>query len=341
MIGQKAMRGRVMGGLLVLVWAVSWAAGQEQSGAPRRVSAQDRWRNRPRLTAYEIKVEKQIYKKTPQGELALYVHYPPGWKTTDKRAAMVFFFGGAWVSGTVEQFRPQADYLAGRGLVTIRADYRVRNRHRTEPEQCVEDAKSAVRWVRQRAGTLGIDPEKIVASGGSAGGHLAACTYTTKGLEGEGEDRKVSSQPNLLVLYNPVLNCMGERIRRRMGDEERARRLSPNLHLSKQTPAAIVLFGTADPLSAQGREMLEKSVKVGNSVVLYEAEGQRHGFFNQSPWLEGSTRMVDGFLVQHGYLKGKATVKVPKGKAALKRIIAGAKEEDGSKSDTRKSSGES
>ena len=51
--------------------------------------------------------------------------------------------------------------------------------------------------------------------------------------------------------------------------------------------------------------------------------------------------MVDGFLVQHGYLKGKATVKVPKGKAALKRIIAGAKEEDGSETDSRKSSGES
>ena len=88
----------------------------------------------------------------------------------------MFFFGGAWTQWRPGQFEPQASYLAGRGMVAIRADYRVKNRHRATPADGVEDAKSAIRWVRQNASMLGVDPDRIVAAGGSAGGHLAACT---------------------------------------------------------------------------------------------------------------------------------------------------------------------
>ena len=53
-----------------------------------------------------------IYKKTKQADLEIVVHYPPGWKETDKRPAIVFFFGGGWTSGTIRQFEPQANHLA-------------------------------------------------------------------------------------------------------------------------------------------------------------------------------------------------------------------------------------
>src|SRR5205823_3485066 len=129
---------------------------------------------------------------------ALHVHYPPDWKKEDKRPVIVFFFGGGWTQGKVEQFEPQAAYLAGRGLVAARADYRVNSRHGVTPDACVEDAKSAVRWLRLNAAMLGIDPERVVAAGGSAGGHIAACT-TCPGLDAEDEDAKVSSRPNALV----------------------------------------------------------------------------------------------------------------------------------------------
>ena len=92
-----------------------------------------------------------VYKKTKQADLELVVHYPPGWKETDKRPAIVFFFGGGWTGGKIEQFEPQASHLASRGMVAVRADYRVKSRHGVTPKECVEDAKTAIRWVRTKA----------------------------------------------------------------------------------------------------------------------------------------------------------------------------------------------
>jgi acetyl esterase/lipase len=132
-----------------------------------------------------------VYRKAKQAHLEIEIHYPPGWKDTDKRPGIVFFFGGGWEQGTIRQFEPQTTHLASRGIVAARADYRVKSRHGVTPKECVEDAKSAIRWMRQNAAKLGVDPERIVAAGGSAGGHIAACTALTPGLDAPGEDVSV------------------------------------------------------------------------------------------------------------------------------------------------------
>ena len=95
-------------------------------------------------------------------ELQIHLNYPPGWKPGDKRAGIVFFFGGGWTGGSVEQFALQAEYFASRGLVAARADYRVKSRDQVTPDKCVEDARSAVRWMRKNAKLLGIDPKKLI-----------------------------------------------------------------------------------------------------------------------------------------------------------------------------------
>ena len=87
--------------------------------------------------------------------------------------AIVFFFGGGWSQGTVTQFTPQAKHFAERGMVAILADYRVFRRHGTTALEAMADARSAVRWVRANASKLGVDPNRIVAAGGSSGGHIA------------------------------------------------------------------------------------------------------------------------------------------------------------------------
>lgn len=250
------------------------------------------------------RAESRVYKRASRSDLAIHLHFPPDWRPEDHRPAIVFFFGGGWTTGNVRQFEEQAAHLARRGLVAARADYRVRLRHNVTPDKCVEDAKSAVRWLRQHAAELGIDPDKIVAAGGSAGGHIAACASLSKGLDEEGEDLAISSKPNALVLFNPVLSFVD--LPRLMvliaSDEALGETMSPILHLSKETPPTLLLYGTDDPLHAQGKAFLERANEVGVRCEMFTAEGMPHGFFNRPPWKDTTLQRVDEFLVSLGYL---------------------------------------
>jgi acetyl esterase/lipase len=256
-------------------------------------------------------VKTFTYKKTKQADLEMHVHSPPDWKPEDKRPAIVFFFGGGWTTGNIQQFEPQATYLASRGMVAARADYRVKSRHGVAPDACVEDAKSAVRWLRQNAARLGVDPERIVASGGSAGGHIAACT-ACPGLDSEEGDVKISSRPNALLLFNPALRFAGvPGMMQRIGNDEKlGERISPTLHLTKDTPPALLFYGKRDDLLKQGEEYVAKSKEVGHQADLFLAEGAGHGFFNRSPWREKTLQRADEFLASLGYLKGRPTIQV-------------------------------
>jgi acetyl esterase/lipase len=271
----------------------------------------------PATSAPAENVKEFVYKKTPQGELKIYVHLPPGWKASDKRPAIVFFFGGGWTGGTVGQFLPQAAYLATRGLVTARADYRVKSRQGTTPRECVEDAKSAVRWLRQKAGELGIDTAKVIAAGGSAGGHIAACTALVEGLDAKDEDKSVSSKPDALVLFNPVVDLtnLGAAAAKAKAsfDPEKAKEISPILYLKKESPPMILFYGTSDQFVPQGRAMLARAKELGARVELYTAEGMPHGFFNKPPWTEITVRQADAFLASLGYLTGEPTIQPPAG----------------------------
>ena len=136
----------------------------------------------------------EVYKEASGTKLRLYIFNPAGHKPADNRPAIVFFFGGGWNGGTPKQFEPHARYLASRGMVALLADYRVKSRQGTSPFECVKDGKSAVRWIRKNSSRLGIDPSRIAAGGGSAGGHVAAATGTVPGLEEKGEDPSISAQ---------------------------------------------------------------------------------------------------------------------------------------------------
>jgi len=259
-------------------------------------------------------VKSFTYKTTPQGKLDMHVHFPTDWKASDKRPAIVFFFGGGWARGTVKQFEPQAKYLAMRGMVAARADYRVKSRHGVSPVACVEDAKSAVRWLRSHARELGIDSKRIVASGGSAGGHIAACTGTTPGLDARSEDGEISSRPSAMILFNPVLRFAGvEALEGRLGRNSKplAPAISPTLQLNADSPPAILFFGDRDRLLTQGREYVKAAAAKGVRAEIDIAEGRGHGYFNRSPWFERTLQRADKFLASLGYVEGEPTVKLP------------------------------
>ncbi len=92
-------------------------------------------------------------------------------------------------------------------MVCISAEYRIESKHGTSPIESTLDAMHAMQTVRARAAELGIDPNCIAASGGSAGGHLAASVASVGGFEDTSDDLKnVSPRPNALLLFNPVLD---------------------------------------------------------------------------------------------------------------------------------------
>jgi acetyl esterase/lipase len=253
-----------------------------------------------------------IYTKTKQADLEMVVHFPPGWKATDKRPGIVFFFGGGWENGTIRAFEPQAQYFASRGMVAARADYRVKSRHGVTPKECVEDARAAMRWFRQNAAKLGVDPDKIVASGGSAGGHIAACTTLMPAAELKAEE--LSCKANALLLFNPVLRFGPQMLKRVDNDEAVGKAISPILYLAKDSPPTLLFFGTDDFLLKQGEEFIQRSKELGHRAEMFTAEKQPHAFFHQPPWKEKTLQRADEFLASLGYLEGKPTIQVPAGK---------------------------
>ena len=250
------------------------------------------------------------YTKTKQADLEIVVHYPPGWRETDKRPGIVFFFGGGWEAGSIKQFEPQAQYLASRGTVAARADYRVKSRHGVTPKECVDDGRAALRWFRQNADKLGVDPDKIVASGGSSGGHIAACTTLMPAAEGK--DEKVSCKANALLLFNPALRF--DFLAKVDNDKELAKAISPVLYLTKDSPPTLLFFGTDDFLFDHAKQFMQRAKELGHRSEIFTAEKQPHGFFNKSPWKEKTLLRADEFLVSLGYLQGRATIKIPDGK---------------------------
>lgn len=253
----------------------------------------------------------ETYKTIGDTKLNLYLFSPASPKNAP---SIVFFFGGGWKNGTPQQFETQCRELAKRGMVAIAADYRVESRHGVKPTQCLADARSAVRWVRAHAEQLGVDPQRIAAGGGSAGGHLAACTPFITEFDEPNEDKSVNAVPNALVLFNPALvlapiegfdaEGFGTRVpEERMGTKPE--NLSPAHHITKNGPPTIIFHGREDTTVpfASAEAFTAKMKLLGNRCELRGYEGQKHGFFNGDEYKEKTLAEADQFLVSLGWLK--------------------------------------
>jgi acetyl esterase/lipase len=220
------------------------------------------------------------YKPTAKGELTLHVFRPLG-ATTAPRPAIVFFFGGGWQRGTPLQFYPECHALAARGMVAISADYRTAFSHGTTAFEAVADGKSAIRWIRSHAKELGIDPNKITAAGASAGGQVAAAAGMVPGLDDAAEDPSVSSRPDALVLWYPVIDNGPQGY----GDasvKARYQEISPLHHVSAKSPPTLVFLGTKDPLVpvATVREFESRMKRSGVRCEVKLIEGGVHPLYS-------------------------------------------------------------
>ncbi|PVD52925.1 peptidase S9 [Terrimonas sp.] len=236
------------------------------------------------------------------------IYSPKHGKSSKKYPAIVFFFGGGWVQGNIAQFRPHAEYFSDRGMISVLVDYRVFSRNKSTPFESLEDAKSAIRFLRSNAEKFHIDPDRIVASGGSAGGQLAAAAATCKKYNDRNDDLGVSARPNALVLFNPVIdNGPGGYGYERIGDEYLY--FSPLHNLRKgEVPPTIIFLGTEDEAIPVETVRYYKKVmeKIGSRCDLHLYEGQKHGFFNfkNIKYYKITLIKADEFLTSIGFLKG-------------------------------------
>ncbi len=256
--------------------------------------------------------ETLVYKTVGDRALKLFIEKPADWKATDRRPAVVFYFGGGWVGGSPAQFARQSAYLATRGLVGIRVEYRVIPRNSQEPPTiCCADAKSAIRYVRSHASELGIDPGRVAGAGGSAGGHLAAFTALVSGQDDPRDDLSVSCKPDALVLFNPVFNngpgqWGHERVR------DRYLEFSPAHHVTKDAPPTIVFLGDSDKLIPVSvvRDFEAEMKKAGARCDAHIYPGAGHGFFNKDPYFTACLIETDRFLESLGWIQGPPTLKL-------------------------------
>ena len=261
-------------------------------------------------------VYKTVSRNGEPLEMKIDTFLPTGHQASDIRPAIVFFHGGGWYGGHNNQFFTQCRYLALRGMVAFAAEYRCINDFKTTPKECVIDGKSAVRWLRQHAAKLGIDPKKLAVGGDSAGGHIAAATAFAQGFEEESEDKATSCRPDALVLFEPVFdNGPGGFAHDLVKEYWKA--FSPIDNIGGNLPPAIVLLGTKDeyvPVET-GKRFQRLMKEKGGRCDLHLYEGKKHGFFNL--WIGKEDLAltlveVDRFLTSLGYLIGEPILNLGK-----------------------------
>ncbi len=264
--------------------------------------------------AQQFKYEQVSFEyKRIDGNSLKMVMYKPQVADGIKLPALVFFFGGGWVNGNTNQFKLQSEYFASRGMVVFCPEYRIQSKHNTTPFESVKDAKSAIRYLKIHGDALGIDTSKIVVSGGSAGGHLAACTAILENCNEESDDLSVSTKPLALVLFNPVVDTG----KRGYGQEKLAGRefeLSPVHHITPGVPPTLIMHGKTD--TTVPYENVQRFTQImkqdGNKCILMGYKNQGHGFFNYSrspKYFLKTLKKTESFLEDFGLLKGESWIK--------------------------------
>ena len=247
------------------------------------------------------------YKESGGQPRQMEIYFPPQHDPkTAKVPGLILFHGGGWTGGSLAQFRTVCDYFAGRGLVTATVQYRMLTKAEaaalpageTRKRVCITDAKSAIRWFKQHANELGVDPSRVITGGGSAGGHISVLATTNPGLNDPHDPPGIDTTVVAYLLFNPAFSP----------DDGQDQEVDVLRHAEPTLPPAIVFFGTNDPWKKGWDTLYGKLVREGNKTIdLQIAKNQAHGFFNRDPWQTVCILAADRFLVDQGLLQGTAT----------------------------------
>jgi acetyl esterase/lipase len=230
---------------------------------------------------------------------------------------LFYIHGGGWTGGTKEAaFMSVVPWLE-MGWTVVNVEYRLAKI--SHAPAAVEDCLCALRWVVGHASEYHIDPSRIVASGDSAGGHLALMTGLTP--DSAGLDRECPSNdpkvglPKVAAVVNwygitDVVDLLDGPDRKTyavawLGStpnrEEIARRVSPLTYVRPGLPPVLSIQGDADPTVPYSHSLrLQDALKkAGVDTELITIPGGKHGNFKP----EERIRIYDGiraFLGRHG-----------------------------------------
>ncbi|MEM7697267.1 MAG: alpha/beta hydrolase [Verrucomicrobiota bacterium] len=238
---------------------------------------------------------------------------------------IIMFHGGGWGGGDRKQFRYLCHYFSTRGLVAATVTYQLATKASSEEAKgpgsrkrvCITGAKSAIRWYKEKANELGIDSERVIAGGGSAGGHISLLATTNPGLNDPRDPEQYDTTVAAYLLFNPALSA---------GDAKDSE-VDFLQHLSADLSPAIVFFGSEDKWFKNGWQAANariSSLSIDESVELWIAEDQGHGFFNHQPWADITLLEADRFLRDLGYLEGDPALALPETGERLREATSGA-----------------
>jgi len=208
--------------------------------------------------------------------------------------------GGGWMNGTPKGFTPIAKQLAAKGYVVANISYRLAGEAKFPA--AVLDCKAAVRWMRVNAKILGVNPEKIGAVGGSAGGHLAAMMASTGDDErfiGEGGSGGVSDTLNAVVIMGAGVDQVarveaapGKRIENCVvffgGEYSEVPEIyalgSPITHITIETVPVLMLDGGKDRPGERYTDYRKKLDQSGVKNEFAIVPDARHGEWGKEPF---------------------------------------------------------
>ncbi|HEX3905472.1 MAG TPA: alpha/beta hydrolase [Polyangia bacterium] len=267
------------------------------------------------LIATHYRVEpNQLYLSVGgwNGRLDLYLPRRP----RDPMPVALLFHGGGWQSGSKDEIALDVLPYLAMGFVVANVDYRLA-RVATAPA-AVEDSRCALRWVIRHAKQYGLDTDRVILVGSSAGAHLAlmaALAPASAGFDGlcpGDEPLKVAAVINffgvvdvgeLLGPANPRDFAVGW-IGNPPDRAALARRVSPITYVHKGAPPIFTAHGDADPVVpfAQAHRLHEALDRAGVPNRLFPLRNGGHGEFDGADVLRVN-RAVRDFLLKHGVIK--------------------------------------
>jgi acetyl esterase/lipase len=233
-----------------------------------------------------------------------------------KAPVLVQIHGGAWMMGQKEgQGEPLMSHLVQRGWVCVAPNYRLSPRS-TWPDHIV-DVKKVLAWVKDNIAEHGGDPEFVVITGGSAGGHLCSLAALTPGLADfqpgfEDADTSVAACVAFYGVYDftnrhgtgreDMLPFLEKRVFKSLVADDRPRweQASTISHVNPDAPPFFVLHGTNDSLVPveQARSFVEDLRKASSAPVAYAELPMAQHAFDILPSIRAaySSRAVERFL---------------------------------------------